>query len=244
MKYRSIFSAALLIFLAGCATTAPQSTSPDALFKEGEKLYSGKKYEEAIDTWKKVKELTSAPDLTAQADLKIADANFANKNYIEAAAGYEDFRKFHPDNEKAPFALYRIGLCYYNQITGIDTEQTPVKNAVTMFESFLRHYPSSEFVAEVKEKLEASRTKQLEYEIYVGRFYYRTEKYQAAVNRLEDALVNFPGLKINDETLFYLGRAYLGMGNRTKGKEVLSRLVKEYPASRFLPEAMKSLKMS
>jgi outer membrane protein assembly factor BamD len=243
MKYRTIISAGLLIILAGCATTH-QPTTPEALFKQGEKLYSGGHYTDAIESWKKAKELTTAPDLVAQADLKIADAQFSNKNYIEAAAGYEDFRKFHPDNEKAPYALYRTGLCYYNQITGIDTDQTPVKNALTMFESFLRNYPASEYAADVKNKIEACRTKQLEYEIYVGRFYYRTGKYQAAINRLEDALVNFPGLKINDETLYYLGRAYLCMGNKAKGEETLNRLMKEYPASSFLPEAMKLLKKS
>jgi outer membrane protein assembly factor BamD len=244
MKYRTTISAGLLFLLVGCATTAPPPATPDALFKEGEKLYSQKKYEEAIETWKKVKDLVSAPDLIARTELKIADANFSNKNYIEAAAGYEDFRKFHPDNEKVPYALYRTGLCYFNQITGIDTEQTPVNNAVTMFESFLRHYPSSEFAADVKAKLEECRTKQLQYQIYVGRFYYRTEKYQAAANRLADALVKFPDLKINDETLYYLGRAYLKMGNKAKGDEALKRLLKEYPASRFLPEATKLLKES
>ena len=241
MKHRTIFAAGLLIFLAGCATTAPPPATPDALFKEGETLYSGKKYEDAIEKWKKAKELATAPDLIARTELNIADAYYANRNYIEAAAAYEDFRKFHPDNAKAPYALYRTGLCYVNQITGIDTEQTPVKNAVTMFESFLRQYPDSEYAADAKDKLAECRTKQLQYEIYVGRFYYRTEKYQAAVNRLEDALVKYHDLKINDETLYYLGRAYLGLGIRTKGEEALNRLVNDYPTSRFLPEAKKLL---
>jgi outer membrane protein assembly factor BamD len=243
MKYRTLFSAVLLIVLTGCATTPP-ATSPVVLFKEGEKLYAGGHYSDAIDKWKRAKELTTSPDMIALVEIMIADANYVSKNYIEAAAGYEDFRKFHPDNEKAPYALYRTGLCYFNQITGIDTDPTPVKKALSTFESFLKSYPSSEFATDVKKKIEACRTKQLEYEIYVGRFYYRTEKYQAAVNRLEDALVNFAGLKINDETLYYLGRSYLCMGNRTKGEEALHRLEKEYPTSRFLPEAHKLLTKS
>lgn len=245
MKCRTIFSAGLLIFLAGCATTTtPRGTTPDALLQEGDALYAGKHYEDAITRWKKMKELTTAPELVAQADLKIADAQFAAKNYIEAAAAYEDFRKLHPGHEEIPYVLYRIGLCYYKEITGIDTEQTPVKNAATTFETFLKQYPSSELTKEVREKLEDCRSKQLQYEIYVGRFYCRTEKYEAAIRRLENALVQFPKSKLHDETLFYLGKAYLGKGERKKGQEAFTRLFNEFPSSKFIPDARKTLKKS
>jgi outer membrane protein assembly factor BamD len=241
MKYRLTLSAGLLIFLAGCATTPP-ATTPDALFQEGEKLYSGKNYEEAIVRWKKIKDVTTAPDLIAQADLKIADADFSNKNYIEASAVYESFRKAHPGNEEIPFVLYRLGLCHYNQIIGIDTEQTPVNNAVTMFETFLRQYPSSRYAADVRAKLEDCRSKQLQYFIYVGRFYCRWGKYQASVKRLEEALVQFPKSRLHDETYFYLGKAYLSIGEPAKGKEAFDRLFNEFPSSTFIPDARKLLK--
>jgi len=243
VSLRNIFFSSLFILvLAGCATTTtPRGTTPEALFQEGEDLYAGKHYEDAIVRWKKVKEGVTAPDLVAQADLKIADAQFADKNFIEAAAEYENFRKLHPNHEQAPYALYKLGLCYYNQITGIDTEQTPVKNAVTMFETFLKQYPSSEFVAEVRAKLEDCRVKQLQYEIYVGKFYLRTKHYQAAIKRLEEALVQYPEAKINDETLLYLGEAYLWSGNKEKGREVLNRLLGDYGTSKYVAEAKKQL---
>ena len=243
MSLRNFLYIALMpLVLSGCATTTtPRGTTPEALFQEGEDLYAGKHYEDAIVRWKKVKEGVTAPELVAQADLKIADAQFADKNYIEAAAEYENFRKLHPNHEHAPYALYKLGLSYYNQITGIDTEQTPVKNAVTMFETFLKQYSSSEFVAEVRAKLEDCRVKQLQYEIYVGRFYLRTEHYQAAIKRLEEALVQYPTAKINDETLLYLGEAYLWSGNKKKGQEALNRLLSEYGTSKYVAEAKKQL---
>jgi outer membrane protein assembly factor BamD len=244
MTLRSIFCISLsFLVLAGCAatTTTPRGTTPEALMKEGDDLYAIKHYDDAIIRWKKVKEGVTAPDIVALADLNIANSLFENKKYIEAAAEYENFRKLHPNHEKIPLAVYRLGLCYFNQITGIDTEQTPVKNAASMFETYLKQYPSSEFVKEAREKLEACKTKQLQYEIYVGRFYFRTDKYQAAIKRLEGALVVFPKSKIHDETLFYLGRAYLETGNKTKGKEVLSRLLSEFPSSSFAPKTRKIL---
>ncbi len=242
MPFRTIVCICLLTLLAGCATTQHAATTPEAQFKEGESLYEARHYEDAIAQWKKVKEGNALPELTARAELKIADAQFANKNYIEAAAAYEDFRKLHPTNEKAPYALYRLGLCYYNQISGIDTEQTPVKNAVTMFESFLSQHPASEYAADARAKLEDCRDKQLQYEIYVGRFYIRTEKYQAAIKRLEEALAQFPKAPRHDETLFCLGEAYLRNGDKKKGEEVFTRLFTEFPTSKYVVEARKLLK--
>jgi outer membrane protein assembly factor BamD len=242
MPFRTVILACLLACLAGCATTAPHATTPDAMLKEGERLYAKKDYEDAIAQWKKVKESDSAAELSTQAELRIADAQFANKNYIEAAAGYENFRKLHPSHEKTAYALYRLGLSYFQQIEGIDTEQTPVKNTVTMFETFLSLYPASEFAPDVKAKLETCRIKQLQYEIYIARFYLRTEKYPAAVKRLEHALVLFPKSPINDETLFCLGQAYLKNGEKAKGEQALTRLITEFPASKYAGEGKNLLK--
>lgn len=244
MSVRSslIFSFSLLV-LAGCAsTTTPRGTTPEALFKEGDDLSAKKHYEDAVLRYKKAKEIVTAPDIVALADLKIADALFANEKYLEAAAEYENFRKLHPNHESIPYVIYRLGYCYFNQITGIDTEQTPVKNAVAMFETFLKQYPSSEHVDKVRDKLAVSTSKQLQYEIYVGRFYFRTGKYPSAIKRLEEALVSFPKSDLHDETLFYLGQAYLKKGDQQKGEDAFSRLIREFPSSKLVPKAKKLLK--
>ncbi len=235
-----ILSLCLILFFSGCATfQVPANQSAEAAFKAGEEFYAKKQYQEAIAEWKKVKESSYAPELTALAEVKIADAQFDEEKYIEAAASYEDFRKLHPNHEKAAYALYRLGLCNFKQITGIDTDQNPVKNAATYFESFLKQYPASEYAAEVRDKLEKCRTKMVQHENYIGRFYLRTEKYQAATKRLEEALSRFPKTSVQDETLLYLGEAYTLSGNKAKGNEVFDRIVKEFPTSPLLAEVAK-----
>ena len=240
MSVRSVACGCLLALLTGCATIPPPTT-PEGMLKEGDRLAASGQFEEAVNQWKKVREGDYSPELVTQADLKIADAQFADEKYIEAAASYENFRKLHPTHEQAPYALYRLGLCYYREISGIDTEQTPVRNAVTVFEDFLRQYPTSEYAGDVRAKLEECRTKQLQHEVYVGKFYFRTGKHGAAIKRLEEALVQFPKAQ-NDEALFYLGSAYLKSGDKAKGEQVLNRLIGDYPASTFAGDAKKLLK--
>ena len=229
-----------LITLSACATTGQVQRSAQEYLQEGEDLYASKHYEDAIAEWKRVKETYASPELTTLAELKIADAQFAAGNYIEAAAAYEEFRKLHPTHEKSAYALYQQGVCQYKQITGIDTDQTPVTNAISYFEEFLRKYPTSEYAPEVKEKLEITRQKQVQYEVYVGSFYYRTGKYTAAIKRLSEALQRFPNA-LNDETLYYLGAAYLRNGDRDKARDSFNRLSKEYPTSRFVNEARRTM---
>ncbi|QEM69205.1 outer membrane protein assembly factor BamD [Geobacter sp. FeAm09] len=218
--------------LPGCATT-PANKSPDELYQDGEQAFQRRKYENAITNWKKVKESYKSPELSAKAEIGIADAYFLNRDYIEAAAAYEDFRKLHPKHERADYALFRQALSYFNQINRIDTDQTPVKNALAVFDSYVKLYPGGAHVQEAQERIRDCRDKQLQYEIYVGRFYLRTEKYPAAVARFEEALKTFSGLQRNDELLYYLGTAYRGAGQQEKSREAFDRLVREFPGSTF-----------
>jgi len=232
----------VLFLLAACASTPAPVKSPEAYFKDGETALAAKKYEDAITQLKKVRESFANPELSMKAELMIADAHYDNKEYVEASAGYEEYRKLHPRNEKASYALYRLSLANYRQIIGIDTEQTPVKNAISAMESYLTQYPAGEYGAEIKQKLADCRIKQLEYENYVGNFYLRTDKYPSAIKRLNEALVRFPGLPKLDDTLFYLGKAYLESGDKVQAKATLNRLLEKYPASPRVSEAVKLLK--
>ncbi|MEI6208771.1 MAG: outer membrane protein assembly factor BamD [Desulfuromonadales bacterium] len=232
-----IMAAALL---QGCA--APQVNKPvDVLFKEGEQFYRKGNYEDAIAQWKKVKESYQTPELTTRAELGIADAYFLNKDFIESAVAYEDFRKLHPKHPQAAFALYRQAMSYYNQISGIDTDQTPLKNALQIFDSYLKLYPGGEQSAEVMGKISDCRDKQLQYEIYVGRFYLKSDANKAAIKRFEDALTSFPEQPRRDEALYYLGRAYLENGEKAKSRETFERLSREFPASTFRSGTKKSM---
>ncbi len=228
----------LLVLLQGCAT--PQANkAPDLLYREGEQFFRDGNYEDAIAQWKKVKESYQSPELMARAEIGIADAHFLNRDYIEAAAAYEDFRKLHPSHPQAGYALYRQGLSHYNQINSTDTDQTPVMNALTVFQSYTTLYPDGEHRADAAEKIRNCREKQLQYEIYVGRFYLKNDKFPAAIARFEHALKNFSDLQLRDELLYYLGWAYLQSGQKAKGREAYSRLMREFPDSRYIKDANK-----
>jgi outer membrane protein assembly factor BamD len=227
---RFSFFLLLLAVAAGCATTDKTiNASPETMVKQADNLTAKGRYDDAIAQWKKVKESYRSPELTAMAELKIADAYF---------------RKLHPKSDKAPFALYRMALSHFNQIDRIDTDQTPVRNAAATLEMFLKYYPQSEYAKDADYKLALCRLKMAQYELYVGRFYYRTGKYVSAIGRLEGILKKYSDYPVIDETLFFLGASYLQIGELTKGRDALTRLDKEFPASKYANRARKLLASS
>jgi outer membrane protein assembly factor BamD len=227
-----------ILLLQGCSELK-LNKPVDELYRDGEVSFQKGRYEDALAQWKRVKESFPAPEMSARTEINIADAYFLNKDYIEAAAEYENFRKLHPSHELAGYALFGQGVSYFSQIKGIDTDQTPVKNSLAIFESYLKLYPNGANTLEVQEKIRACRDKQLQYELYVGRYYLRTKSYPAAIARFEKALYSFVDLPRSDETLFYLGKAYLEEGQEPKGREIYSRLLKEYSNSKFVPDVKK-----
>lgn len=229
-----------VFMVQGCAS-APVNRTTDELIVDGEKLFSDGKYERAVEQWKKVRERFPAPDISAKVELGIADAYFMNKDYIEAAVEYEGFRKLHPRHQRAGYALYRQAMSNYRQIKGIDTDQVPVTNALTLFESYLVQYPGGEQKAEVLEKVSDCKDKQLQYEIYVGRFYLKTGKLVSAVGRFEYALKMSPEKLRRDEILFSLGKAYVEADQKSKGRETFESLIKEFPESKYAKEARQIL---
>jgi outer membrane protein assembly factor BamD len=231
----------ILAFAASCANKNIK-TPAETYYKQGEKLYSKKKYDQAAEKWRKVKDSNTSPLLKTLVELKVADALYKDENYVEAAAEYENFRKLHPKHPKAPYALFMLGDCNYHLIEKTDTDQSPVKKAVTVFETFLQEYPDSDMVKQAREKLAACRAKQASYEIYVGRYYYRTDRFGAAILRFKDALEKYPGAPVNDEALFLLGNSYLRTGEKEKAREALNRVVTDYPKSEFAVKAKDILK--
>jgi len=240
MFQRIALALTILVLATSCANSKLK-LPPETLFKQGEQLYAKKKYDAAAEKWRKAKDATTSQILRLAVELKLADALYHDEKYIEAAAEYESFRKLHPKNQKAPYALYMQGLSNFYQVKKIDVDQTPTKNAVTLFEMFLQEYPGSDMTQKVRATLAEAKARQAAYEMYVGRFYYRTDKYVAAIGRFEYALQKYPGTPRSDEALFFLGKAYLNTGNVSKANETLSRLVTEYPKSEFVDSAKKIL---
>ena len=234
--------ACLLLFSVACSSTKEPSTPTAAYYlQEGEKLFEKGLYEEAITMWEKARDSYYSPELNTLAEMKIAEAHFMGKNYIEAAAAYEDFLKQHPDHERTPQILFRLGTSYYKQILSIDRDQTATRNALATFQNLLKRFPKAQDAEKAKTYIVRCTDRLAEHELYVGRFYLRAGHHEAAVKRLENVFVHYPDYDRRDTVFFYLGQAYLGADNHDEAMKAFNTLFEEFPHSEHAVKAQKLL---
>jgi len=89
--------------------------------------------------------------------LKIADCHFFRKEYVEAIAAYEEFKKIHPSHEDISYVQFQIGMSYFNQMLNSDRDQTFTKKALSSFEYLIANYPATLFTEKARERIRTCR---------------------------------------------------------------------------------------
>jgi outer membrane protein assembly factor BamD len=70
-------------------------------------------------------------------------------------------------------------------------------------------------------------------------YYLNTDAYSAAINRIEGLLNKYPNFYNRDKAYYYLGQAYLLVGEKEKSDFAFNTLFNDYPSSEFILDAHK-----
>jgi outer membrane protein assembly factor BamD len=235
--------------LVGCSyfdrpLKSPTGKTADQLSKEGNSQMEQRNYRQAIETFYKLKYDFPSEAAAIMADLKIADAHYSNKEYLEATEGYEEVRKMHPASPYIPYVVYMLGLCHYQRIISVDRDQTSTEKALNEFRYVLTHYPNTPYAYDANEKAQDCLKKLSDHEINIGNFYYRTGKYTAAILRYEAAISKYPSVPLDDETLISLVESYERTQQPEKAQKALDVLRQQHPKSKYAQRSVRMVKAS
>jgi len=203
---------ALAVIFGGCSTVKGWFTKkssdrpPDVMAKEGIKQLKKKDYDDAIETFEKVRDRYPYSDQAMLAQIKLADAYFYKKKYDEALGAYKEFEKLHPTNKAVPYAVFRQGMCYYRQRSTIDRDQTYTFKALQEFRRLKQKYPQCEYIGKAEKYMVVCRRDLAEHEFYVAEFYFKTKKYKAALDRFQVVAQEYPEYPKQAEVKEYIGR--------------------------------------
>jgi len=228
--------------LLGCGgkgkTVKAVEGDPETIYKQGLLRFNKRDYSDALKKFEELKSsFPDSPPYTIWAELKAADCHFFKKEYVEAIAAYEEFKKIHPTHEEMPYIQYQIGMSYYNQIHTIDRDQTFTNKALSSFEYLIATYPPSLFTEKAKGKVAVCKKQLADHEFYVGNFYYKQGRFEAAASRFERLLEKFPRGPEEDKTLYLLGKSYLELDQWSKAEVAFIRIVTDYPKSPYFKDA-------
>ncbi len=226
-----------LLFLFSCSKEVKKAPSePSALFQRGIILFNEGKFTQAKEVFSRfINYFPEERELVARAELKIADCAFMKKEYPEAIERYTEFKKRYPFHPDLPYAEFQIGMSYFKQIHSKERDQENTRKALEAFEEVGKKYPQTIFAEKAKDKIVFCKRRLAEHEIYVGKFYLRKKKYQAALSRFEEAL-SLKGSGKEEEALFFLAYTAQKSGDKERFEEYLQQLKENFPQSRFLSQ--------
>jgi outer membrane protein assembly factor BamD len=241
---------AAMFALSGCTVFhwgGPTASSPkpqpqaEDLFKKGEELLEKGKYEEARQTYSKVKETDPEKLYDALVQIRLGDSYYEESRYAEAEVEYKRFLELHPANKAAAYVKYQLGMCNFKQMGRADRDPNFATEATRNFSELLKNYPNSPYTDEAREKLKIAKGKVAEHEYSVGMYYYKGGFYRAAANRFKGIIENYPNSSVEPEVLYMLADSYIRLDNMEDAKTVLSILYQEYPNNEYAEKAKSGL---
>lgn len=225
------FLALILVFgLSGCGTVKgwfakkTPDLPPDALAEDGIKNLKKKKYDNAIETFEKVRDRYPYSEQATLAQLKVADAYFFKKKYDEAFQAYKEFEKLHPTSKAVPYCIYREGQCNYRQRSTIDRDQTYTQRAIDEFKRLKQKFPDCEYISKADTYLAHCRKDLADHEFYVADYYHKTKRHQAALDRYQTLIQDYPDHPKVPQAKQRIDECQKNLANQDKPQGIMSKV--------------------
>jgi outer membrane assembly lipoprotein YfiO len=248
LRARAALCAGLLA--AGCAhgggpadLATLTSNSDQVIWEAGDKALKKHDYESARQHFKRIIEAFPQSEYGPAARLAVGDAYFqegGTANYILAIGAYREFLTLYPSHAKSDYAQIQVAEAYFKQRNGPDRDQTPTQNALEEFQRLLDTFPDSPLAEVARARIAECRQSLARADFMAGYFYQKTRRaYRSAILRYESVLKDYPDYGHMDEVLFRLGECLALAGRGPEALPHLSRVVNEYPHSKFADDAQK-----
>ena len=180
----------------------------------------------------------------AKAKLLIADSYYkegGTANMTQAISGYKDFIVFFPFLPEASYAQLQVAMGHYRQMEKPDRDRTEAREAEAEFQTFLQKYPKDPLADKAMQHLREVQEVIAEGDFRVAYFYYVKGDKRAAAARLMGVTNRYPLYSNSDRALFMLGDIFEGAEKKEIAANYYSRIVKNYPLSKYVPDAKTKL---
>jgi len=168
--------------------------SPADLMREGISSFERENYGNAVESFQKIKDRYPYSKLAVHAELKLADSHFKRNELDESMDAYREFERLHPKNTAIPYVIYQQGMCNFTRLNTVDRDQTNAEMALNDFRRLEKQFPDDIYSLKAKRNIKKCLANLAEYELYVGRFYFKSKQYMAALKRFEYLISHYSDL--------------------------------------------------
>ena len=198
----------------------------------GDAFYAKKKFKEVEtlmprDTWQ------------AKASLMAGYADYTRNSYSSAIFTLERHMKHYPADKNLDYVHYLIAICYYEQILDEKKDLDPLLKAKEKFEFVMQVYPNTDYATDARFKLDLIIDQLAAKEMSIARYYMKTEKWIAALNRLKVVVDKYEKTVFVEEALHRLVEVYYRLGLEEEAKHAAAILGYNYQAGDWYKKSYK-----
>lgn len=210
----------------------------DRLYNEGLFLLNQKKdYKAAAKKFEEVDRQHPYSEWARKALIMSAFSYYEVREYDEAVSAAKRYVTLHPGSSEAAYAQYLIGASYFDQISDVARDQQRTEKAMQALDEVVRKFPTTEYAASAKKKIEVARDQIAGKEMTIGRFYLDKRDFTGAINRFKVVVTQYQTTRHVEEALMRLTEAYMALGIVDEAQTAAAVLGHNFPDSRWYQDA-------
>lgn len=171
-----------------------------------------------------------------------AYSHFEGQQYDDAINTSRRYLQLHPASKEAAYAQYLVAMSHYNQIPDITRDQDRAEKAVVAMQELIDRFPKSEYVPDVRFKVQVARDQLAGREMEVGRYYQQRRNYTGAINRFRDVVGKYQTTRHIEEALMRLTESYMALGVSNEAQTAAAVLGHNFPDSQWYKDSYTLLK--
>ena len=202
--------------------------------EKGDWYYASKKFTEAELI---MPNLDHASKSLLMASFCLYQINF----YPEAEASLKRFVSKYPADKNIEYAKYLMIISQYEQILDEKKDIKPLLLSRDKIKEFIKKYPESEYTLDLKFKNDLISNQLAYKELYIAKYYIKTQKWVPAINRLKNIVNEYDQTIFIEEALHRLVEIYYKVGLLDEAKSTASLLGYNYNSSEWYQQSYKIL---
>lgn len=253
-QHRRILPIALLLAptLAGCGmfnsgpsaaqiSAANAHLPPEVVYNNGINSIQKQDYQQAVNDFNDIEQNTPYSPWATNAQLMHGYTEYLRSHYSDAISALNRYIDLHPADRDIAYAYYLRALCYYEQISDVQRDQSTTNDAITALQEVVNRFPNSAYARDAQLKIDLGEDQLAGHEMVIGKWYEKQHLYAAAVGRYQVVINNYQTTNHTAEALERLTEVYLKLGMTDEARRTAAVLAYNYPGSRWYQTAYSEL---
>ncbi len=219
------------LMLTGCGwfgdmftrNTEPSKMSVEQLYRQARDAMNAGNYADAIKLYETLESRFPYGQQAQQAILDQAYSQYKLGERAQSISAADRYLKLFPQGDGADYALYIKGLANFIEDLGLlsfiasqdlsERDQKSARESYASFKQLTEKFPSSRYHTDSLQRMRYLVNALSMNEVHIARYYFNRGAYQAAINRAQNSITNFPNTPANEEALRLIVRSHAALGN-------------------------------